>query len=271
MFNLIADNVHKSYGPDGSLKALKGVSIEVRSDERVALLGRSGSGKSTLMRCINRLVEPDSGDIVLDDVNITRLKGKALRQFRSQIGMVFQEFNLVNRMSVIDNVLCGCAGHVSAWRCWFRAYSRQDVEKAEGLLQRVGLADQRFKRADELSGGQRQRVGIARALMQEPKLLLADEPTASLDPEIGRGIMELIFEISEKSNIPVLISMHDVALATQFVERIIALKDGNKVYDGNATSVDLEDIYKDTGGSVEAAHTQHTAQHPAIQKSEALA
>lgn len=245
MFNLITKNIHKSYGRDKSINALKGVSFKVRSDERVALLGRSGSGKSTLMRCINRLTEPDDGEVILDEVNITQLKGKALRQFRCQIGMVFQEFNLVNRMSVIDNVLCGRAGSVSAWRCWFRAFTREDVAKAQSLLERVGLADQQFKRADELSGGQRQRVGIARALMQEPKLLLADEPTASLDLEIGREIMELIFEISEATNIPVLISIHDVALATQFVERVIALKDGLKVYDGKATGVDLEQIYKD--------------------------
>ncbi len=251
MFNLIANNIHKSYGRDKSIVALKDVSFKISSDERVALLGRSGSGKSTLMRCINRLNEPDAGEIIFDDVNTTRLKGKALRQFRRQIGMVFQEFNLVNRMSVIDNVLCGRAGYVSAWRCWFRAFSSEDVTKAEALLERVGLADQQFKRADELSGGQRQRVGIARALMQEPKLLLADEPTASLDPEIGREIMELIFEISEATNIPVLISMHDVGLATQFVERVIALKDGVKIFDGKATGVELEQIYKNADPSIE--------------------
>lgn len=251
MFNLIADNIRKSYGKDKSITALKGVSFKVRSDERVALLGRSGSGKSTLMRCINRLIEPDAGEVIFDDVNITRLKGRELRQFRRKIGMVFQEFNLVNRMSVIDNVLCGRAGYVSAWRCWFRAFSREDVTKAEALLERVGLADQQFKRTDELSGGQRQRVGIARALMQEPKLLLADEPTASLDLEIGREIMELIFEISEATNIPVLVSMHDVTLATQFVERVIALKAGVKIFDGKATGIDLEQIYKDTDPSIE--------------------
>lgn len=250
MFKLIANNIHKSYGRDKSITALKGVSLEVRSDERVALLGRSGSGKSTLMRCINRLIEPDAGEIIFDDVNTTQLKGKDLRQFRRQIGMIFQEFNLVNRMPVIDNVLCGRAGYASAWRCWFRAFSSEDVTKAEELLERVGLADQQFKRADELSGGQRQRVGIARALMQEPKLLLADEPTASLDPQIGREIMELIFEISETTNIPVVISMHDVALATQFVERVIALKDGVKIFDGKATRVELEQIYKDADPSI---------------------
>jgi phosphonate transport system ATP-binding protein len=251
VFNLLVDNIHKSYGRDRSIAALKGVSFKVRSDERVALLGRSGSGKSTLMRCINRLTEPDAGAIIFDDVDTTRLKGTALRQFRRQIGMVFQEFNLVNRMSVIDNVLCGRAGYVSAWRCWFRAFSNEDVTKAESLLERVGLADQQFKRADELSGGQRQRVGIARALMQEPKLLLADEPTASLDPEIGREIMELIFEISDATNTPVLISMHDVTLATQFVERVIALKDGVKIFDGKSTEVELQQIYKNTDPSIQ--------------------
>ena len=251
MFNLTADNIHKSYGKNKSITALKGVSFKVRSDERVALLGRSGSGKSTLMRCINRLIEPDAGEVIFDDVNINQLKGRSLRHYRRKIGMIFQEFNLVNRMSVIDNVLSGRAGYANAWRCWFRVFSREDVTKAEALLERVGLADHQFKRADELSGGQRQRVGIARALMQEPKLLLADEPTASLDLEIGREIMELIFEISEATNIPVLVSMHDVALATKFVERVIALKDGVKIFDGKVAGIDLEQIYKDTDPTIE--------------------
>ncbi len=251
MFNLVVDKIYKSYGRDKSVKALKGVSMNVRSDERVALLGRSGSGKSTLMRCINRLIEPDSGEVIFDDVIVNQLNGQSLRQFRRQIGMVFQEFNLVNRMSVIDNVLCGRAGYTNGLRCWFRAFPSEDVKKAEALLERVGLADQQFKRADQLSGGQRQRVGIARALMQEPKLLLADEPTASLDLEIGREIMELIFEISETTNIPVMVSMHDVALATQFVERVIALKDGVKIFDGKAAGINLEQIYKDTDPSIE--------------------
>jgi phosphonate transport system ATP-binding protein len=248
MTELTLRNVDKTYG---DVMALKGVSMAVGADELVALLGRSGSGKSTLLRCINRLIEPDGGEILFDGVSVTELGTRDLRRFRCHIGMIFQEFNLVNRLSVIDNVLSGRAGSVGALRCWFKTFAKEDVERAEELLDRVGLAEHRYKRADELSGGQRQRVGIARALMQEPRLLLADEPTASLDPEIGREIMELICEIARATKIPVLISMHDVALAKQFVERVVALKDGIKIFDGHPTAVDMEYVYKEILGEPE--------------------
>ena len=243
MTQLAVSGIEKSY-PGRSEKALAGVSLEIAGKEVVALLGRSGSGKSTLLRCINRLVEPDAGRIVFDGVDVTTLNGRDLGLMRRQIGMVFQEFNLVNRLSVIDNVLSGRAASVSALRCWFKVFPRADVARAEHLLEQVGLIEYRYRRADALSGGQRQRVGIARALMQEPQLLLADEPTASLDPQTGREIIGLICEMARTNEIPVLISIHDVKLAQEYVERIVALKAGSKVYDGPATALDLQDLFK---------------------------
>jgi phosphonate transport system ATP-binding protein len=243
MANLTVAGVRKSYQGRGD-QALGGVSMDVVGSEVVALLGRSGSGKSTLLRCINRLVEPDAGTITFDGTDITRLDSRALGLMRRQIGMIFQEFNLVNRLSVIDNVLCGRAASIGALRCWFKVFPRDEVERAEQLLEQVGLIELRYKRADALSGGQRQRVGIARALMQRPRLLLADEPTASLDPQTGAEIIALICEMARTNAIPVLISIHDVHLAMKFVERIVALKDGLKVFDGPANALDFENIYK---------------------------
>jgi phosphonate transport system ATP-binding protein len=243
MANLKVSGVHKAYPGRGD-KALGGVSLNIVGSEVVALLGRSGSGKSTLLRCINRLVEPDAGTIAFDGTDITRLNARELGMMRRQIGMIFQEFNLVNRLSVIDNVICGKAASIGVLRCWFKVFPRAEVERAEQLLEQVGLIDLRYKRADALSGGQRQRVGIARALMQGPRLLLADEPTASLDPQTGSEIIELICEMARTNAIPVLISIHDVHLATKYVERIVALKDGLKVFDGPANALDFENIYK---------------------------
>lgn len=242
---LVIDRIEKSYGGERGVKALRGVSMKLRSDEVLALLGRSGSGKSTLLRCVNRLVEPDSGRIVFEGIDVTALGHRPLRHMRRRIGMIFQEFNLVNRLSVLNNVLTGRAGYTSAWRCWFKAFPKHDVDLAESLLSRVGLIDLRYKRADELSGGQRQRVGIARALMQEPALILADEPTASLDPATGEEIMQLICEIGATSRIPIVVSMHDVGLAKRFVGRILALKGGIKVFDGQAGDADLDAIYRE--------------------------
>lgn len=255
MTALAVRNLEKRYGREG-LEALKGVSLEVGRYELVALIGRSGAGKSTLLRCINRLVEPDRGEIFFEGVEVTKLSPRELRKVRCHIGMIFQEFNLVNRLSVIDNVLSGMAGSVGAWRCWFKTFRKKHVARAEAILDKVGLVDHRFKRADELSGGQRQRVGIARALMQEPRLLLADEPTASLDPAIGSEIMELITDIAKGSRIPVLISMHDIALAKRFVNRIVALKDGVKVFDGAPAAADLMHIFKDIAEGEEDASTR---------------
>lgn len=242
---LVVTEIRKSYGGANGVNALSGVSMTIRGDGVVGLFGRSGSGKSTLLRCINRLVVPDSGRVVFGGTDITALSGPPLRRVRQKIGMVFQEFNLVNRLTVLNNVLTGRAGSTSAWRCWFKAFPKEDVEFAESLLARVGLSDLRYKRADELSGGQRQRVGIARALMQEPALILADEPTASLDPATGEEIMQLICEIGATSRIPVIVSIHDVSLAQRYVNSVVALNAGVKIFDGPPGDVDLDAIYRE--------------------------
>jgi phosphonate transport system ATP-binding protein len=226
--------------------ALSGVNLTVRPGEVVALIGPSGAGKSTLIRCVNRLVEPSSGQIMLNGLDITRAPAKHLHTVRRSIGMIFQEFALVERLTVMENVLSGRLGYVSFWRSLLRRFSAEDVSQALSLLDRVGLSEHMDKRADQLSGGQRQRVGIARALQQTPSLLLVDEPTASLDPKTSRQIMRLIVEICEERKLPSIINIHDVPLATSFASRIVGLMAGQKVYDGPpeglSTSV-LSDIY----------------------------
>src|SRR3954453_21718465 len=200
---------------------LRDVSLTVEGRGLTAIIGPSGTGKSTLVRCINRLVEPPSGDILFRGQDLVRLKGRALRAARRRIGMIFQEYNLVERLSVIENVLCGRLGYVPVWRAWLRRFPDADIERAFELLDAVGLGNLATQRADQLSGGQRQRVGIARALMQEPELLLADEPTSSLAPKTSFEIMELIASRAGERNIPVVVNIHNVALAKRFANRII--------------------------------------------------
>ena len=227
-------------------EALKGVDLEMTVQEVVALLGLSGSGKSTLLRCINRLVEPTAGTVVLDDIEVTGLPRRELRRMRQRMGMIFQEFNLVDRLTVLENVLAGCLGYTSTWRCFFRAFHREDIERAIDTCDRVGLVDHIRKRADQLSGGQRQRVGIARALMQRPKILLVDEPTSSLDPKIGREVMDLMARLAEEEHIPMLVSVHDLGLAKRYASRIVGLQSGVKVLDSRTGDVDaatLDNIY----------------------------
>lgn len=225
---------------------LKGISFEVEENDFFAIIGPSGAGKSTLIRCINRLLEPESGSIILHGTDVLKLRQKELRHLRRHIGMIFQEFNLINRMSVMDNVLSGRLGYVGLFRSVFRAFSNKDIQRALDLLEKVGLQDHVDKRADQLSGGQRQRVGIARALMQEPTLLLLDEPTSALDPKISREVMELIKSIATELKVPVLCNIHDVQLAKETCNKIIGLQDGNKMFDGPTPSLDqasLEEIY----------------------------
>ncbi len=217
--------------PTGDL-ALKGVDLEVPKGQVMALIGPSGAGKSTLIRCINRLVEPTGGQIFIGDREITRLGRSALRRARRQMGMIFQEYALVERLTVMENVLSGRLGYVGFWRSYFRKFPAADVEEAFRLLERVGLDHMVDKRADELSGGQRQRVGICRALIQNPELLLVDEPTASLDPKTSRQIMRLICELCEERGLAAIINIHDVLLAQMFAQRIVGLKAGEVVYDG---------------------------------------
>lgn len=212
--------------------ALNNVTLSVPAGQVLALIGPSGAGKSTLIRCVNRLVEPTSGSVVLDGSDITRVRGKALREARRQIGMIFQSYALVERLSVMENVLSGRLGSVGFWCSWFRRFPEADIRQAIGLLERVGLETMLDKRGDALSGGQKQRVGIARALMQNPKLLLVDEPTASLDPKTSRQIMRLICELCAEQHLATIINIHDVALAQQFVHRVVGLRAGAVVYDG---------------------------------------
>lgn len=230
----------------GGPEILKGVSFEVEADDFFAIIGPSGAGKSTLIRCINRLVKANSGKIVLYGEDVLALGARDLRRLRRNTGMIFQEFNLVNRMSVMDNVLAGRLGHVGNLQALFRLFSKEDIRRALAVLDRVGLSDQVDKRADELSGGQRQRVGIARALMQDPKLLLLDEPTSSLDPKISREVMALIMEIAKEYRVPVLCNIHDVKLAMEFCNKMIGLQDGEKMFDGPTASMNedkLNEIY----------------------------
>ncbi len=219
-------------------RALRGVTFEVSAGQTVGLIGPSGAGKSTLIRCINRLVEPTAGTIHLNDIELTHLSRAGLRRARRRIGMIFQEYALVERLTVMENVLSGRLGYVPFWRSFTRRFDQADIDKAFGLLDRVGLMDQADKRADALSGGQRQRVGIARALALDPELLLVDEPTASLDPKTSRQIMRLIREICQERNLPAIINIHDVMLARQFVGRIVGLNAGEVVFDGPPAELD---------------------------------
>ena len=225
---------------------LKGIGFDVGPEEFVAIIGPSGAGKSTLIRCVNRLVEPTSGQVRFNGVDLLSLPEAKMRQQRRNIGMIFQEFNLIDRLSVMDNVLTGRLGYMGNFRSLFRLYGKDDVAQAVALLDRVGLIDHLDKRADALSGGQRQRVGIARALIQAPKLLLVDEPTSALDPKISREVMGMIRGIAREFQVPVLCNIHDVDLALEFCDRVIGLQDGIKKFDGPPSSVDkhaLADIY----------------------------
>lgn len=213
-------------------RALKSVDLEVPAGQVLALIGPSGAGKSTLIRCVNRLVEPTGGKAFLNDVELTSLKPGALRRERRRMGMIFQEYALVERLTVMENVLSGRLGYVGFWRSFLRKFPQSDVDEAYRLLDRVGLLHMADKRADELSGGQRQRVGICRALIQHPALLLVDEPTASLDPKTSRQIMRLIVELCQERGLAAIINIHDVALAQMFVERVVGLEMGAVVFDG---------------------------------------
>ena len=212
--------------------SLKGVNLEIPKGQVLALIGPSGAGKSTLIRCINRLVEPTSGAVYLNDVNVAAVSSGELRRLRRRMGMIFQEYALVERLTVMENVLSGRLGYVGFWRSWFRKFPPDDVAEAFRLLDRVGLMHMADKRADELSGGQRQRVGIARALIQNPELLLVDEPTASLDPKTSRQIMRLVCELCDERGLAAIINIHDVMLAQMFGQRIVGLQLGEIVYDG---------------------------------------
>jgi len=224
--------------------ALKEVSFRVDQPQVVTIIGPSGAGKSTLIRCINRLVEPTSGKIMLDEIDIRHLNRRELRKVRRRMGMIFQEYNLVERLTVMENLLSGRLGYVGFWKTYRRKFPPEDVVAAFKLLERVGLSGYQNTRADALSGGERQRVGISRALMQQPDLLLVDEPTASLDPKTSRQIMRLLVELAHERGTPALVNIHDVGLAQSFADRIIGLSAGQIVFDGSPRQLTAEVLTK---------------------------
>jgi phosphonate transport system ATP-binding protein len=249
---LVLERLAKVYS-GSSTPALEDVSLEVPDGEFLVLIGLSGSGKSTLLRCINRLVEPTSGRVVLDDVDITAARGSDLRRVRRSIGMIFQQFNLVKRSSVLTNVLTGRLGYVSAWQSVLARFGEADYRRALNNLERVGLRERAHRRADTLSGGQQQRVAIARALMQEPKIMLADEPVASLDPATSHSVLKYLQQIN-REGMTVICSLHFLSLARTYGTRVIALKNGRLMFDGIPSEIDaqrFQSIYGEDAAEVE--------------------
>ncbi len=231
---------------DDGTRALDGVSFDVADNEFLAVIGLSGSGKSTLLRCINRLIEPTEGTVVWDGIDVTSASQEDLRRIRRRIGMIFQHFNLVNRSKVITNVLAGRLGYVNPILSLINRFPAEDVAKAYEQLDRVGLADKAHNRADELSGGQQQRVGVARALMQDPKLVLADEPVASLDPVLAHSIMRYLEIINKEEGTAVICSLHHLDLVHRYADRVIALNEGVLVFEGTPEEIDdakFKEIY----------------------------
>jgi phosphonate transport system ATP-binding protein len=250
---LRVENLTKIY--PGGTQALKNVSFEVKDGEFLVVIGLSGSGKSTLLRCINRLIEPTEGKITWDDRDITAASSNELLKIRRNIGMVFQQFNLVKRSSVMTNVLSGRLGYANSWLSILGIWSSADRERAVKALERVGIGDKASSRADALSGGQQQRVGIARALMQEPRIVLADEPVASLDPVLSHSILQYLEQLN-KDGITVLCSLHFLDLVHRYATRVIALKDGVLVFEGLPEEINrakFKEIYGEEAQEVRAA------------------
>ena len=231
-------NLTKVY--EGSVQALDNVSFSVEQGEFLAVIGLSGSGKSTLLRCINRLVEPTEGQIIWNGVDVTSANQSDLRLIRRKIGMVFQHFNLVERSQVITNVLAGRLGYVNPALSLINRFPESDTEAALKQLERVEITEQAYKRADELSGGQQQRVGIARAMVQEPEMILADEPVASLDPVLAHSIMQYLEKINQEDGVTVLCSLHFLDLVHRYADRAIALNEGKLMFDGSPQAIDDE-------------------------------
>jgi phosphonate transport system ATP-binding protein len=237
-------NLTKVY--DGGVQALTNVTFNVNRGEFLAVIGLSGSGKSTLLRCINRLVDPTSGSIIFNGMAVTGATDDEIRTIRRKIGMVFQHFNLVSRSSVLTNVLAGRLGYVNPAWSMINRFPKEDIASAIKQLERVGIADKANYRADELSGGQQQRVGVARALIQDPEMILADEPVASLDPVLAHSIMQYLEEINRKDGVTVLCSLHFLDLVHRYSDRVIALNNGQLVFDGLPTEIDdkkFKEIY----------------------------
>lgn len=236
-------HVSKVYG-NSETRALDDASFTVEEGEFVSIIGPSGAGKSTLLRCINRLVDASEGEIIFDGADVNKLNKKELRQVRTKTGMIFQHYNLVNRLSVVENVLHGKLGQKSTLHGMLGHYTEEEKRQAFEILSDLGLAEQAYKRCDELSGGQKQRVGIARAIMQQPKLILCDEPIASLDPKASRVIMDHLAAINKKRNITCIVNLHQVDVAKNYSERIIGVTGGRIVYDGPTSELNDEVIHK---------------------------
>lgn len=247
---IVFDHVSKTY-PNG-YQALKDINLTIEQGEFVAIIGLSGAGKSTLIRTINRMHDITDGTLTVDGVNVMELKGARLRQFRRNIGMIFQSFNLVTRTTVIKNVLTSRVPELPFWRALLGAYPKEDKLEALEALDKVGILDKAFVRADQLSGGQQQRVALARTLAQNPKIILADEPVASLDPVTARQVMDDFRRINREMNISVLINIHHVDLALQYADRVIGIKAGEVVYDGPASEVNEAVLAEVYGGQFEA-------------------
>lgn len=240
--------------PNGTV-ALKNVNFEVKDGEFLVVIGLSGSGKSTLLRCINRLIDPTEGKITMDKIDITAAKGEQLRHIRRHIGMVFQQFNLVKRSSVMTNVLSGRLGYANPWLSMLGIWSSEDRQRGVKALERVGIPEKAKVRADSLSGGQQQRVGIARALMQEPEIILADEPVASLDPVLAHTILQYLEALNKKDHLTVICSLHFLDLVHRYATRVIGLKDGEKVFEGSPKEIDrtkFKEIYGEEAQEVHA-------------------
>ena len=247
---IVFDHVSKTY-PNG-YQALKAINLTIEQGEFVAIIGLSGAGKSTLIRTINRMHDITDGTLTVDGVNVMELKGARLRQFRRNIGMIFQSFNLVTRTTVIKNVLTSRVPELPFWRALLGAYPKKDKLEALEALDKVGILDKAFVRADQLSGGQQQRVALARTLAQNPKIILADEPVASLDPVTAKQVMDDFRRINREMNISVLINIHHVDLALQYADRVIGIKAGEVVYDGPASEVNEAVLAEVYGGQFEA-------------------
>ncbi len=242
-------NLSKTF--PGGVQALDNVSLSIPDGDFIAVIGLSGAGKSTFLRCLNRLFDPSAGQIIVEGVDVASLRGRALQRYRRTVGFIFQQFNLVTRLRVIDNVLSGRLGYHSTWRGLLGLYTEKDIELAQAYIRNVGLSDKELARVDSLSGGQQQRVAIARAMTQEPQLILADEPMASLDPRLSDVILGLLKEYNEEKGVTVLVNIHVLELARRYAKRILAFNNGRLVFDGpvEALSDKLEhEIY---AGSLE--------------------
>lgn len=254
------DKVSKIY-PNG-MKALTDVSVKIEQGEFVAIIGLSGSGKSTFIRCINKMHNIEAGKLTVNGIDISKLKGKEVRSFRRNIGMIFQSFNLVKRISVIRNVLTAFVPDLPDWRKFLGIFPNENKIQALEALDNVHILDKAYTRVDQLSGGQQQRVALARALAQNPQIILADEPVASLDPVTSKQVMRDFKDINQKNKITILINIHDVDLALEYCDRVIGINKGKIVYDGKSSDITqdiLDRIYDNPSSSAEVGSESHAA------------